>query len=435
MLRNSKSPTQGNAVFFKPLTGVSEVKTGYLFKSPPQKTLRTEKSWKKRFFVLFKSSEDHQHLVYFRSSDERKEPRGDIDLSRVSMLHRNPQHHSKWEWIQRTFKCAPSCALYIKVDLREYFLIGETSEEMDGWFSVLFDAMKNRPLQFLSPNEISNGEHKIEDISSPIQKKKSPSGPQKGISSPLMKKKIPSLPPMPPPKPRSLSVPEVHSSVIRVEMDQRPVSYPYDPDQVDDPSICSLTIMEENKANNNFSSESLYESMLELNLDKETTKVRDGDVVPGTLLRSVNEVYDKLKGPPLLASTENVKNASDSEQKRYSTTSSCSSSSITSSKEDLVSFSINPDASEEKDIEVNTADLKKHLTLERDEKPRVSSWTGLQPDTLGLFLKGDRILAVNDLHTVSRDEFNSLVSKSLKDKVKVTILRLSGGHRHSGSSL
>lgn len=36
----------------------------------------------------------------------------------------------------------------------------------------------------------------------------------------------------------------------------------------------------------------------------------------------------------------------------------------------LFFLSINTDASKEKDIEVNTADLKKHLTLEQDGKPR-----------------------------------------------------------------
>ncbi|KAF6724976.1 Pleckstrin homology domain-containing family S member 1 [Oryzias melastigma] len=252
------------------LSDVSEIKSGYLFKSPPQKILLVEKSWKKRFFVLFKISEDHHKLLYF-SSEDRKESLGDINLPRVSMLHRNPQHQPRWDWVQKTFKCSPSCALYIKDDNREYFLIGETSEEMDGWFNVLFDALKHRPFKFLSPTEISNGEQKIEEISTPIPKRKSPSLPQKVISSPLMKKKIPSPPPMPVTKPRSLSVPDVPSNLIRVEMDQRPVSYPYRPNQSVDPSICSLTIMEENKANNNESSESLYESMEGLNLEEKRT--------------------------------------------------------------------------------------------------------------------------------------------------------------------
>ncbi|XP_036073180.1 pleckstrin homology domain-containing family S member 1-like [Oryzias melastigma] len=155
MSKSSKGPrTPGNPVFFRTLSDVSEIKSGYLFKSPPQKRLLVEKSWKKRFFVLFKISEDHHKLLYFRSSDERKESLGDIDLSRVSMLHRNPQHQPRWEWVQKTFKCSTSCALYIKDDNREYFLIGETSEEMDGWFNVLFDALKHRPFKFLSPTVI-----------------------------------------------------------------------------------------------------------------------------------------------------------------------------------------------------------------------------------------------------------------------------------------
>uniref|UniRef100_A0A671WV79 PDZ domain-containing protein n=1 Tax=Sparus aurata TaxID=8175 RepID=A0A671WV79_SPAAU len=72
---------------------------------------------------------------------------------------------------------------------------------------------------------------------------------------------------------------------------------------------------------------------------------------------------------------------------------------------------------EERDIEVKHADLKKHLTLtEVEGKPCVSGWTG-QPQSVCLFHKGDQILAINDLHTSSVDEFNMYLSKSLKNEV------------------
>lgn len=46
----------------------------------------------------------------------------------------------------------------------------------------------------------------------------------------------------------------------------------------------------------------------------------------------------------------------------------------------------------------------------------VSGWTG-QQQTVCLFHKGDQILAINDLHTSSVEEFNMYLSKSLKNEV------------------
>ncbi|XP_023805473.1 pleckstrin homology domain-containing family S member 1 isoform X2 [Oryzias latipes] len=376
MLKRSKSPvTPGESVFFRPLSVVLKVKSGNLYKSPPQYAMKTEKSWKKRFFVLFKISEGHHQLMYFRSSDdEGQKPLGEIELSRVSLLHRNPQHQPKWEWIQKTFKCSPDHVVYIKTERRDYFLRGETSEEMDSWFSVLLDALKDRPFRFLSVEEVSNGEHTVEAISGPMVKKKNP---------PELKKI------------RSLSVPDVHYNTREEAMDaRRPVSYPSKSNRFAHPPLCTVPILEENKPKNNESSELLYETMENLQLNEDTNTA--------------------------------------TEKKPRSSASSCSSTTSSSmeNSSDFVAV-----AFVEKDIEMSTADLKKHLTLvDKNGKLRVSSWTGVQQQTLGLFLKGDLILAVNDLRAVNLDEFNMFVSKSLKDKVKVTILRPSGGDLHSRNS-
>lgn len=48
----------------------------------------------------------------------------------------------------------------------------------------------------------------------------------------------------------------------------------------------------------------------------------------------------------------------------------------------------------------------------------VSGWTG-QPQTVCLFHKGDQILAINDLHVGSVDDFNTYLSKSLKNEVNL----------------
>lgn len=46
----------------------------------------------------------------------------------------------------------------------------------------------------------------------------------------------------------------------------------------------------------------------------------------------------------------------------------------------------------------------------------MSGWTG-QPQSVCLFHKGDSIVAVNDLHASTVEEFNKYISNSLKTEV------------------
>ncbi|KAK3529559.1 hypothetical protein QTP70_031974, partial [Hemibagrus guttatus] len=39
----------------------------------------------------------------------------------------------------------------MKVADRDYFLIGETSSEIEKWFSALYDIMHNRPHKLVEP--------------------------------------------------------------------------------------------------------------------------------------------------------------------------------------------------------------------------------------------------------------------------------------------
>uniref|UniRef100_A0A4W6C5G6 Pleckstrin homology domain containing S1, tandem duplicate 2 n=1 Tax=Lates calcarifer TaxID=8187 RepID=A0A4W6C5G6_LATCA len=218
------------------------MKSGYLFKSPPHNRLKTEKSWKKRYFVLFKISENEHQLKYFRSREEKDRPLGGIDLSHISLLHVSPQQHQKWAWIQKNFRCSPSCVLYLRALDRDYFLVGDNRSVI--WFLR----------QFIVPNA-----------------------------------------------PRDREVEEVTA---------------------------------------------------------------------GSLMRSVNLVFDKLK----------------TQISPLSGLSSC--------------------------LWLNDVFVCVFVCVCRS----VSGWTG-QPQTVCLFHKGDHILAVNDLHVGSVEEFNMYISKSLKSEV------------------
>uniref|UniRef100_A0A3Q2UZE8 Pleckstrin homology domain containing S1, tandem duplicate 3 n=1 Tax=Haplochromis burtoni TaxID=8153 RepID=A0A3Q2UZE8_HAPBU len=367
-------PVRGS-LFYGPPKAVTEVRAGYLHKSPPPKLMTTEKAWKKRFFILFKLSDTEYQLKYFRR-EEKDKAAGEIDLSQVSVLHVSPQHHPKWNWIQKSFKCSPSCVLFIRTTEREYFLVGENSDDVDGWFSDLFDAMKSRPHQLSSSGEFPYKQATIEVISKPLIRKTN-------------------------------SFAEAEKNVNK-----------------DGPP----------SGEQRNSVEALYETMSGFKYIEESAQPEDHEVEDtnkSTLMRTVIQTFDKMKTqvsplPPFAEEPDD-----DNNSKRWSTDLSSSSSDRGAmSPVELLDASEKNDSNEssdhrteERDIMVKQADLKNYLTLtEVDRKPSVSGWTG-QPQTVCLFHKGDQILAVNDLQVSTVEEFTTFISKSLKNEVKVTLLR------------
>ncbi|KAM9425964.1 pleckstrin homology domain-containing family S member 1-like isoform 4-T4 [Pholidichthys leucotaenia] len=395
--------TGGSTVFYKQAKVVKEIRSGYLYKSPPKRVM-TE--WKKRYFVLFELSEHEHQLKYFTSPEDKNRPLGDINLSQITTLSLSPQYHQKWGSIQKNFKCSPNCVLYIRVGSRDYFLVGENSEEVEGWYSDLYEALKSKPHNLGSSEDLPNGKV-IKTISKPqSQDEERPPG------SDQVPFKI-----------RSMSEP---SSNAKDSDSEKPKVEKQNGEQ------CNITD----------------------GIDHEVE-----DVITGTLMKSVTQAFERIRAQisPLPVCEEEIGREETHQSSDFSCSSGATSPPVSpvnmlaSSSESLdpiddrdievkkadlrkrftlvemdKNSSLDRTSPEERNMEVNQADLKKHLTLtDMGGKPSVSGWTG-QPQSVCLFHKGDQILAVNDLHVGNVTEFDLFLSRSLKNEVKVTILRHPG---------
>uniref|UniRef100_A0A8C2ELE0 PH domain-containing protein n=1 Tax=Cyprinus carpio TaxID=7962 RepID=A0A8C2ELE0_CYPCA len=169
-MSNKKKPT--TSTFFSEPAMVEELYTGYLLKSPAQPALtKNIKSWKRRCFVLSKTGEDFYQLTY-HANNETKE----IDLSKISLLHIGPEAHQKWDWIQKNFKCSLSSVLFLKVEddtpkhSRDYFLIGENSDDVDGWLNAIVKVMKTqRSRNTLQDNRFRSASEPVKSLEPKVE--------------------------------------------------------------------------------------------------------------------------------------------------------------------------------------------------------------------------------------------------------------------------
>ncbi|XP_017338657.1 pleckstrin homology domain-containing family S member 1 isoform X1 [Ictalurus punctatus] len=367
---------------------MEDVQSGYMYKSPLQTILfKSLKSWKRRFFVLSKTSVNYYQLRFFKDGNKREKPLGQINLYQVSLLFRQAESHPNCQWIQRNFRCTPSCVLYMKVPDREYFLIGQNSDEMDEWFNAIFKALNTHVPTPPDSEEI----RKFRSISEPTSMLYRD---QNGLEDQEQKETDPN-----PSFSMRQSAPESFNQLV----------YDY-------PRNYMMTAFTESE-----DSEEDEEDDVKINKESEI----EGHTNHYMDMKSVEEALRQTED--LLLPQTNLEGNNSPENLFLQTGNEESSTALNGQ---ISSGSESPIPVEE-EIYVSQHELKNSVIISEEAgKLWVSNWKHTQSSVL--FHEGDQILAINDLLTDSLGELQSYLKRLAKDQVKLTILRQPGSQPLSG---
>ncbi|XP_054238641.1 pleckstrin homology domain-containing family S member 1 [Indicator indicator] len=129
--RNSAVGTQNT---FCPEGGVS--KHGFLIKSPPLQLFSSQNSWKRRFFILSKSSKGNYILKYLKGQNIK----GSIAVDQIINVGVGISNSEIMETVRKMFKCLPEQVMSISTGNRCYYLIGNSRQETEDWVTVLSSA-------------------------------------------------------------------------------------------------------------------------------------------------------------------------------------------------------------------------------------------------------------------------------------------------------
>ncbi|XP_051959303.1 pleckstrin homology domain-containing family S member 1-like isoform X2 [Xyrauchen texanus] len=426
MFRSKPTPT---AKFYNEPAKVEEFYTGFLHKSPDLFRLsKGLKSWKRRFFVLSKIAEGTYQLAYFKNH-ERRAKCGEIDISKISCLITGPENHHMCEWIQKNFKCPPSSVLFLRVEdivlkyARDYFLIGENRDEVDGLCSALVKVLETEKLQYnlRVPEDILQLQSRFRSKSAPTISSESNS---QFRNRKIVTNHCPYWPQVrqsaPPGLWTSVPLKNDHCYPCKLRVDAMPASIKI-PESDD-----------EDEGNSEYMPLSLVQLVYQQSQEEEDIacfQTKDREICAAPVDR-LSDCVTKTESER----TENLRthqiSSTDFEEQK-----SPEQSSSTSSSHDMCDAADNLDKNDksecethtpvEKEIFISQNDLKNSLIFTQEEgKPCVSECK--QIDNSCPFHKGDQILAFNGLLIDTVEEIHTYLKKLSTDKVNLTVLRHPG---------
>ncbi|NXT46230.1 PKHS1 protein, partial [Pluvianellus socialis] len=108
-------------------------KHGFLIKSPPPQLFSSQNSWKRRFFILSKSSKGNYILKYLKGQNIK----GSIAVDQIINVEVGISKSEIMETVRKMFKCLPEEVMSISTGNRRYYLIGSSREETEDWVTVI----------------------------------------------------------------------------------------------------------------------------------------------------------------------------------------------------------------------------------------------------------------------------------------------------------
>ncbi|EOB05114.1 PH domain-containing protein C10orf81-like protein, partial [Anas platyrhynchos] len=111
---------------------------GFLIKSPPLQLLNSQKSWKRRFFILSKSSKGNYILKYLKGQSVK----GSIPVDEIVKVEIGISSSEIMATVKKMFRCFLEEVMSITTGNRCYYLIGKSSLEIEDWVTAISSVMK-----------------------------------------------------------------------------------------------------------------------------------------------------------------------------------------------------------------------------------------------------------------------------------------------------
>ncbi|KFV51730.1 Pleckstrin homology domain-containing family S member 1, partial [Tyto alba] len=108
-------------------------KHGFLIKSPPLQLFGSQNSWKRRFFILSKTSKGNYILKYLKGQNIK----GSIAVDQIINIEVGISNSEIMEMVRKMFKCLPEQVMSISTGNRCYYLIGSSRQETEDWVTVI----------------------------------------------------------------------------------------------------------------------------------------------------------------------------------------------------------------------------------------------------------------------------------------------------------
>ncbi|NWR15510.1 PKHS1 protein, partial [Emberiza fucata] len=108
-------------------------KHGFLIKSPPLQLFSSQNSWKRRLFVLSKSSTGNYILKYLKGQHVK----GSIAVDQIMSIQVGISNAEIMETVRKMFKCLPEQVMSISTGSRCYYLVGDSRHFFFDWVTLI----------------------------------------------------------------------------------------------------------------------------------------------------------------------------------------------------------------------------------------------------------------------------------------------------------